>query len=60
MTLGMWGLRTLHRLGANFYISGVQTVMRKFVWACIVCQWNKTEHLHPDMPLQPLELPSTN
>jgi hypothetical protein len=50
--------KTLHHLLADFYIPGARTSVREFVWACTVCQQNKTEHLHWAGLLQPLELPS--
>jgi hypothetical protein len=33
--------------------------MRKFMRACITCQRNKSEHLHPTGLLQSLEVPTT-
>jgi hypothetical protein len=34
-------------------------VVRDFVQACITCQKNKTDHLHPVALMQPLDVPST-
>jgi hypothetical protein len=46
--------KTLHRLRADFFITGARTIVRDFVCGCVTCQKNKTEHLHPAGLLQPL------
>ncbi|WVZ96604.1 hypothetical protein U9M48_042220 [Paspalum notatum var. saurae] len=50
--------KTLHRLRADFYIDHDRAVVRDFVQACVTCQRNKTEHLHPAGLLQPLDVPT--
>lgn len=51
--------KTLHRLRASFYNPSLSKLVREFVAGCIVCQRNKTEHLHPAGLLQPLVVPTT-
>lgn len=50
--------KTLVRLRASFYNAQASKMVRDYVKACIVCQRNKTEHLHPASLLQPLDVPS--
>ena len=50
--------KTLHRLRASFYNSRLHRLVRDFVRGCVVCQRNKTEHLHPAGLLQPLPVPT--
>lgn len=50
--------KTLVRLRASFYNAQASKMVRDYVKACIVCQRNKTEHLHPAGLLQPLDVPS--
>jgi hypothetical protein len=49
--------KTLHRLRASFYNSHMARLVREFVKSCIVCQRNKSQHLHPAGLLQPLPVP---
>jgi hypothetical protein len=51
--------KTLNRCRADFYSLGIRAAVRDFVCACITCQHNKTDHLHPAGLLQPLEVPTT-
>ncbi|CAN6198913.1 unnamed protein product [Urochloa humidicola] len=51
--------KTLHRLRASFYSPHASKLVREFVKGCMVCQRNKTEHLHPAGLLQPLDVPSS-
>jgi hypothetical protein len=51
--------KTLHRLRASFYNPRSSKLVREFVKGCLVCQRNKTEHLHPAGLLQPLDVPSS-
>jgi hypothetical protein len=51
--------KTLHRLRADFHVPGARALVQEFVRACVVCQKNKTEHLHPAGLLQSLGVPST-
>ncbi|XP_072146537.1 uncharacterized protein [Setaria viridis] len=51
--------KTLQRLQASFYTPGAAKLVRQFVQDCLVCQRNKTEHLHPAGLLQPLDVPSS-
>jgi hypothetical protein len=51
--------KTLHRLHADFFVPGAHAAIRDFVCACITCQHNKTEHLHPMGLMQPVEVPMT-
>jgi hypothetical protein len=39
--------KTLHRLRADFYISGDDALVRDWVRSCVTCQRNKTETLRP-------------
>jgi hypothetical protein len=48
--------KTLHRLRVDFHLPGSRRLVQEFVRACMVCQCNKTEHLHPTGLLQPLEV----
>jgi hypothetical protein len=50
--------KALHRLRVDFFVPGAQTIVRNFVYGCVTCQKNKTEHLHPVGLLQPLGVPS--
>jgi hypothetical protein len=50
--------KTLHRLRADFFVPGAQTIIWNFVRGCVTCHKNKTEHLHPTGLLQPLGVPS--
>jgi hypothetical protein len=50
--------KTLHRLRADFYISGDLAFVRDWVRSCETCQCNKTETLRPAGVLQPLVVPS--
>ncbi|WVZ68636.1 hypothetical protein U9M48_017555 [Paspalum notatum var. saurae] len=50
--------KTLHRFRASFYSRRAHRLVREFVRGCVVCQQNKTEHLHPAGLLQPLPVPS--
>jgi hypothetical protein len=51
--------KTLHRLRRDFFVPGVRSVVKDHVSACVTCQRNKVEHLHPIGLLQPLEIPSS-
>jgi hypothetical protein len=51
--------KTLHRVRADFHILGAQALVCEFVRACAICQRNKSDHLHPAVLLQPLEVPSS-
>jgi hypothetical protein len=56
-TMGHEGCeKTLHRFWAMFYSPHAR--QREFMICCLVCQKNKTEHLHPAGLLQPLPVPS--
>ena len=46
--------KALHRLQGSFYNSRAHHLVRDFVQGCVVCQRNKTEHLHLAGLLQPL------
>jgi len=50
--------KTLHRLRADFVIDGDHRLVREYVWACAICQHNKSESLHPVGLLQPLDVPA--
>jgi hypothetical protein len=50
---------TLHWLRADFYLSGVLSIVQDHVRVCAMCQRNKSKHLHPVGLLQPLDVPST-
>ncbi|WVZ97744.1 hypothetical protein U9M48_043258 [Paspalum notatum var. saurae] len=50
--------KTLHRFRASFYSSRAHRRVLEFIRGCLVCQRNKTEHLHPAGLLQPLPVPS--
>jgi hypothetical protein len=39
--------KTLHRFRATFFNPQARRRVREFVKGCLVCQRNKTEHLHP-------------
>jgi hypothetical protein len=49
--------KTLHRLRATFYSLQTRRRVREFMQNCVVCQQNKTEHLHPGGLLHPLPVP---
>jgi len=49
---------TLHRLRADFHFPMDREVVQDFVRSCEVCQRNKSEHLHPEGLLQPLDVPT--
>jgi hypothetical protein len=48
--------KTLHRLLASFYNVNTAKLVKDYIKCCVVCQRNKSEHLHPVGLLQPLEL----
>jgi hypothetical protein len=50
--------KTLHRLRASFHVPQMRKLVQEFVRSCLVCQRNKTEHLHPSGLLQPLTIPT--
>jgi hypothetical protein len=50
--------KTLHRLRADFHIPGARGLVREFVHACEIYQWNKGEQLRPTGLLQSLDIPS--
>jgi len=50
--------KTLVRLRASFYSPRAAARVREYIRGCLVCQRNKTEHLHPAGLLQPLDVPS--
>jgi len=50
--------KTLVRLRSSFYSPQMSKHVREFIRWCLVCQRNKTEHLHPGGLLQPLDVPS--
>lgn len=50
--------KTLHRLRATFYIEYDRRLVTDHVHACVTCQRNKVESLHPAGLLQPLHVPS--
>jgi hypothetical protein len=57
-TMGHEGCeKTLHRFWATFYSPHARQHIREFMICCLVCQKNKTEHLHPAGLLQPLPVP---
>jgi len=49
--------KTLHRFRQTFHTPKAKQTVQQFVSDCIVCQRNKTEHLHPAGLLQPLPIP---
>jgi hypothetical protein len=58
-TMGHEGCeKTLHRFWATFYSPHARQHIREFMICCLVCQKNKTEHLHLVGLLQPLPVPS--
>lgn len=50
--------KTLQRLRQNFVVDHDRRLVREFIQSCVVCQRNKTDHLHPAGLLQPLDVPS--
>jgi hypothetical protein len=56
-----WAMRgvqkKLHRLRTSF-TPGDNRLVRDFIRSCVVCQRNKTGHLHPVGLLQPLVVPT--
>jgi len=50
--------KSLVRLRSSFYNPRASKLVREFIRGCLVCQRNKTEHLHPGGLLQPLDVPS--
>jgi hypothetical protein len=42
----------------TLYLAGAENTDKGYVKRCVVCQRNKSEHVHPARLLQPLELPS--
>ncbi|WVZ76339.1 hypothetical protein U9M48_024322 [Paspalum notatum var. saurae] len=50
--------KSLHRFRASFYNSSAHRRIWEFIRGCLVCQRNKTEHLHPAGLLQPLPVPT--
>lgn len=51
--------KTLVRFRSSFYNPHASCLVKDFVKGCLVCQRNKTEHLHPAGLLQPLDVPHT-
>lgn len=50
--------KTLQRLRATFHIAHDRSLDNDYVKACVICQKNKVESLHPAGLLQPLPVPS--
>lgn len=50
--------KTLQRLRRDFVVDRNRVMVREFIRTCAMCQWNKTESLHPADLLQPLPVPS--
>lgn len=50
--------KTLHRLRRDFHTPHDRRLVSDFVRGCLVCQRNKTEHLHPAGLLLPLPVPA--
>jgi hypothetical protein len=50
--------KTLNRLCQTFFVPDARGVVQDHVHACLTCQRNKTDHLHPAGLLQPLQVPS--
>jgi transposase InsO family protein len=51
--------KTLNRLRRDFFVPGARAAVKEHVRACVTCQRNKVEQLHPAGLLQPLEVPTT-
>ena len=49
--------RTLHRLRRDFHFPNMRKLVQDLVRSCVVCQWHKSEHLHPTGLLLPLPIP---
>jgi hypothetical protein len=49
--------KTLHRFRLTFHTPRAKQTIQQFVNNCLVCQCNKTEHLHPAGLLHPLPIP---
>jgi len=49
--------KTLHRFRLTFHTPKAKQTIQQFVSNCMICQRNKTEHLHPAGLLQPLSIP---
>lgn len=50
--------KTLQRIRANFYWTGMREKIKKFITACDICQRHKSEQLAPAGLLQPLPIPN--
>jgi hypothetical protein len=50
--------KMLHRLHASFFTSGDNRLVQDFIRSCVVCQWNRTGHLHSVGLLQSLAVPT--
>jgi hypothetical protein len=51
--------RTAHRIHRDFHSPNLRTAVQDFIRACVTCQRNKSEHLHPAGLLLPLPVPTT-
>jgi hypothetical protein len=51
--------KTLQRLRTSFSTPEDNRLVREYIKGCLVCQCNKTDHLHPAGLLQPLQVPSS-
>jgi hypothetical protein len=51
--------RTVHRIHRDFHSPNLRTAIQDFIRACVTCQRNKSEHLHPAGLLLPLPVPTT-
>jgi len=49
--------KTLRRFRLTFHTPKAKQTIQQFVSNCMICQRNKTEHLHPTRLLQPLPIP---
>ncbi|WVZ94363.1 hypothetical protein U9M48_040262 [Paspalum notatum var. saurae] len=49
--------KTLHRFHQDFHTPRARAIIQDMVRHCIICQRNKTEHLHPAGLLMPLPVP---
>ncbi|KAK0575090.1 hypothetical protein LWI29_033852 [Acer saccharum] len=50
--------KTLQRIRANFYWTGMRKKIMEFIAACDICQRHKSEQLAPARLLQPLPIPN--
>lgn len=52
-----WYDKTMHRARNDFFLPGMKTDVKKYIWECDICQRVNAENLSPAGLFQPLPIP---